>query len=632
MDVTASSTSPTSSSSTARWKYDVFLSFRGEDTRNSFTDLIYAALIKEDINTFKDDENLEKGKLISELFKVIEQSRFAIVIFSKDYASSTWCLDELAKIVQCEKDRGMTVLPVFYDVQPSNVRSKKEKGTFARALIEHEKKNTEKVQQWRDALTHMISGNLSYTVSKDTEGLVEKATEKQWPLTYEEISSDLNKLELTMSTIQAVLQDAEEKQVKNQGLTVWLGQVKDVFYDAADVRDEFECEALRRQVVKRHGSTDSASYSSFNPRDFSHKIKVIRERFEEIAKVRAQFHLVKRLDDKLIVQREMTHSFVSDSDVIGRDDDKEKIIDLLMHPNEDGTVPVISIVGIGGLGKTTLAQWVYNDERVAKKFDSRIWKVPMEVRIVVTTRSHKVATVMAPGPIHDLIGLPEDDCLVLFLKWAFVEGEEKKYPKLVEIGKQIVKKCSGVPLAVRTLGSLLYSKTEERDWISIRDNEIWKLEQKEDDILPAFKHLRLLDLRFSTLEALPSSIGTLKHLRYLNLEYNRHIKKLPNSICDLQNLETLILFGCEELEELPRDIRKMNLAALPEWLPNLTSLQKLQIWGCRKLSSLPEGMGRLTALRELKIDSCGELSKNCEREVGVEWPKIKHIPQIEITQ
>ena len=158
MDVTASSSSPTSSSSTARWKYDVFLSFRGKDTRNSFTDLIYAALIKEDINTFKDDEKLEKGKRISELFKEIEQSRFAIVIFSKDYASSTWCLAELAKIVQCEKEKGMTVLPVFYDVQPSDVRSKI--GTFARALIKHEKNKIKKVQQWRAALTHVsyISG------------------------------------------------------------------------------------------------------------------------------------------------------------------------------------------------------------------------------------------------------------------------------------------------------------------------------------------------------------------------------------------------------------------------------------------------------------------------------------------
>uniref|UniRef100_A0A2N9G181 NB-ARC domain-containing protein n=1 Tax=Fagus sylvatica TaxID=28930 RepID=A0A2N9G181_FAGSY len=295
-----------------------------------------------------------------------------------------------------------------------------------------------------------------------------------------------------MSTIQAVLLDAEEKQ----------------------------CEALRRQVVKTHGSAPGQVLSSFNPLGFSHKmsqkINGIRERLEEIAKHRAQFLLVERLDDKRIVQREMTHSFVCDSDVIGRDEDKEKIIDLLMHPNEDGTVPVISIVGIGGLGKTTLAQWLYNDERVAKKFDSRIWdEVQASLRsylkekrffivlddvwnedrnkwiglkklliegangskIVVTTRSHKVATVMAPGPIHDLMGLSEDDCLFLFLKWAFIEGEEKQYPKLVEIGKQIVKKCSGVPLAVRTLGSLLYSKTEERDWIDIRDDEIWKLEQ-----------------------------------------------------------------------------------------------------------------------------------------------------------
>ena len=160
MDVTASSSSSTSSSSTAQWKYDVFLSFRGKDTRNSFTDIIYNSLIEKNIITFKDDENLKKGKLISELFKEIEQSRFAIVIFSKDYASSTWCLDELAKIVQCEKEMRITIIPVFYDVEPSDVRPEKEKGTFALALVEHEKKSRENVQQWRDALTHVsyISG------------------------------------------------------------------------------------------------------------------------------------------------------------------------------------------------------------------------------------------------------------------------------------------------------------------------------------------------------------------------------------------------------------------------------------------------------------------------------------------
>ena len=335
---------------------------------------------------------------------------------------------------------------------------------------------------------------------------------------------------------------------------------------------------------------------------------------------------------------------------------------------------------------------------------------------------------MAPGPIHGLKGLPDKDCLSSFIRCSFNEGEQEQDPKLVDIGKQVVEKCKGVPLAVNTLGSLLFSKTEEHDWISIRDNEIWKIEQKEDDILPAlrlsynklpsylkqcfaycslypkdfryknmdliqcwmangllkksnksteeledigeqylkellsrsffqevenkgntfwsfkmhdllhdislyvaqndycliedtnntnkyekarhvsildhkwgvdatitflhklsnnirtinfsfddrgqfdsidingslvetcisrFKHLRLLNLRNSMLETLSSLISTLKHLRYLNLRGNKKMKKLPDSICDLQNLETLVLFGCEKIEELPRDIRKM---------------------------------------------------------------------------
>ena len=91
-------------SSSHRWKYHVFLSFRGEDTRKSFTDHLYTTLKQKGIFTFKDDEKLERGKLISlELLKAIEESMFAIVILSKNYASSTWCLDELVKIVECKE-------------------------------------------------------------------------------------------------------------------------------------------------------------------------------------------------------------------------------------------------------------------------------------------------------------------------------------------------------------------------------------------------------------------------------------------------------------------------------------------------------------------------------------------------
>ena len=148
-----------SSSSSRRWIYDVFLNFRGKDTRNSFTDHLYAALQRSSIFTFRDAERLEKGKSISlELLKAIEESRFAIVILSRNYASSTWCLDELAKIIQCMKEMEMTVLPILYEVDPSDVR--KQMGTFAQAFVEHEEllqENIDKVQTWQGALSEVAN-------------------------------------------------------------------------------------------------------------------------------------------------------------------------------------------------------------------------------------------------------------------------------------------------------------------------------------------------------------------------------------------------------------------------------------------------------------------------------------------
>uniref|UniRef100_A0A2N9F7Q0 TIR domain-containing protein n=1 Tax=Fagus sylvatica TaxID=28930 RepID=A0A2N9F7Q0_FAGSY len=157
--MTSISTQKASSSSTPPWKYDVFLTFRGEDTRNSFTDHLYATLKYKGINTFKDEEKLERGKSISsELLKAIEESRFAIVILSRNYASSTWCLDELVKIIGCMKEMKTTVFPIFYDVDPSNVR--KQNGTFAQAFAKHEehfKDNIKKVQTWRTTLREVAN-------------------------------------------------------------------------------------------------------------------------------------------------------------------------------------------------------------------------------------------------------------------------------------------------------------------------------------------------------------------------------------------------------------------------------------------------------------------------------------------
>ena len=124
-----------SSSSAHQWKYDVFLSFRGEDTRKGFTDHLYTALRQKGIDTFMDDQ-LRRGEQISpELLTAIENSRMSIIVFSDNYASSSWCLDELVKILDCVKVMGHKALPVFYKVDPSDV--KKQKGCFAEAFAKH---------------------------------------------------------------------------------------------------------------------------------------------------------------------------------------------------------------------------------------------------------------------------------------------------------------------------------------------------------------------------------------------------------------------------------------------------------------------------------------------------------------
>ncbi len=136
--------------------FDVFLSFRGEDTRLGFTGHLYNALRQHGIHTFIDD-NLPRGEQIStQLLKTIESSTISIIVFSENYASSSWCLDELAKIIECKKNDQL-VRPVFYKVDPSEVRN--QKGKFGEALAKHEEKfkDDKKVQKWREALHEAAS-------------------------------------------------------------------------------------------------------------------------------------------------------------------------------------------------------------------------------------------------------------------------------------------------------------------------------------------------------------------------------------------------------------------------------------------------------------------------------------------
>jgi hypothetical protein len=137
----------------------VFLSFRGEDTRYGFTSNLYKALFDQGIRTFIDDKELQRGEEITpSLLKSIENSRIAIIIFSKNYASSPFCLDELAHIIHYFQEKSRLVLPVFYDVEPCNVRMRNQTESYAKDLAFHkakfqnDKENMERFMKWKIAV------------------------------------------------------------------------------------------------------------------------------------------------------------------------------------------------------------------------------------------------------------------------------------------------------------------------------------------------------------------------------------------------------------------------------------------------------------------------------------------------
>ncbi|XP_011011373.1 PREDICTED: putative disease resistance protein RGA1 isoform X9 [Populus euphratica] len=380
------------------------------------------------------------------------------------------------------------------------------------------------------------------------------------------LQDDLARLEERLKAINAVLSDAEKQQSKNERIRLWLHMLRKVFYDAEDVLDEIECETLQRQVVKTKGSTSrkvqhfftSSNRIAFRLR-MGHNIKKIIERLAEISALKSDFNLSEQAIDCSHVLHEetgMNRSFDSFSGLIRRDEDKERIINLLIPPFKVGDAHprVLPIVGMGGLGKTSLAKSVGDAEIVERHFqlkmevcvsddfslkqviqkiiksatgercadldegelqkkleeilngrkyllllddvwneDAKKWLLLKPVlskgadgsKIIVTTRSQRVAEIMGTVPAYNLSHLGKEDCLLLFCKCAFKEGQMALYPNLIGIGKEIVAKCKQVPLAVINLGTQLYGKIDETEWKSVRDSEKW--EEEGDVILPALK-------------------------------------------------------------------------------------------------------------------------------------------------
>ncbi|CAN1180065.1 Putative disease resistance protein RGA3 [Linum perenne] len=383
------------------------------------------------------------------------------------------------------------------------------------------------------------------------------------------LPGELRNLKDTVSAIQAVLLDAEEKQGHDNRVKDWLEKLIDVMYEADDLLDDFNTTQLQALQQRQFNNRDQTTCSTlvrfvfhlpsnlFYSLVMAHKIKAIRKKLGAISADRFVLDLqVRQKDDDTILSSRFRQTDSSVAEVVGRESDKENIIKLLLSSNQEEIIPIISIVGIGGMGKTTLAQHVFNDEvQVKSNFDLRVWVCvsdPFDVvmiiknilvaitrqkqedlplatlkdmldeeiskkryllvlddvwsqsseewdrlkkllssggigsRIVVTTRSTNVATIASPVTPYVLEGLSPSESWSLFERVA-LRGKEGWSQTVRDVGEEIVIKCHRVPLAIKTVASVLRLKDPETEWLPFMKNELSGIDQEKDSIIPTLK-------------------------------------------------------------------------------------------------------------------------------------------------
>ncbi|KAM7470197.1 hypothetical protein LguiA_008380 [Lonicera macranthoides] len=427
--------------------YDVFLSFRGEDTRKTFTDHLYTALVQQGFRTFRDDDEIEKGEYLkSELQKAICQSKISIVVISKDYASSTWCLDELEMILEQRRRSGHVVLPVFYHVDPSQIR--KQTGRTADAFAMYEKqfkeetnsevktKLTEKIKRWRSALTE-VANLIGLDLQNQVDGHEAKFIQK----IVEEIRDKLRHTTLVVAPYEIGIA------YRAKDINMWL---QDGSTDAS-IRAICGMGGIGKTTIAKF--VYNKNFNSFDGSSFLANIREVSE----------------QPDGLLCLQRQLL------LDISRRKHRK-------IHNVDEGLSRIKNLV----CSKRVLL--VLDDVEEADQlyfiFGKQEWLFPGS-KVIITTRHERL---LKPHHIYKVEKLNEDELIKLFSLHAF--GEDCPFKSYTEHTKRAVQICEGLPLALKVLGSALSGKSED-EWVS----ELPKL-----DAIPHKQIVRKLKISYDSLQ------------------------------------------------------------------------------------------------------------------------------------
>ncbi|KAJ0751848.1 putative TIR domain, P-loop containing nucleoside triphosphate hydrolase [Helianthus annuus] len=424
------------------FKYDVFLSFRGEDTRKTFVDHLYVALVNKGIITYKDDETIHKGERIKEqLIRSIQDSRFYIIVFSKNYASSSWCLDELVEIMRCQKTAEHTAYPIFYDVEPTEVRhqsgafgeafaklvaAKHEKGSgmfsFLKLFTRKRKRTSdlekeEDVGRWRHALNEaagLAGMELKNTVNGHEARFIQQIVK--------EVSQ---KLHFFNTSIDGKLVGMETRGIGGGGKTT-----------------------LARAVF------DYIS-TGFEGKSF---VENVREVSNGSGLKELQRHVLSTvLNDQSIVVPSVSDGKNMMKKIMGN----RKILLVLDDVDNIGQLEALA-------GEPT---WFKTGSR-----------------IIITTRDEQVLKAHRVNFIHDVNLLSDGEAICLFSRYAF--GREIPNQGYEELSRMVIHYAAGLPLTVKVLGSFLCDRIKS-EWA----DAIGRLKT-----IPLKETLEKLELSFNGLE------------------------------------------------------------------------------------------------------------------------------------